>query len=85
MYSFEAEPLQVHQKHQIKRGNGSSSSQVFAFKKQKKRNFIEIPPEVDIFEKKGRNEYFYVNRPQTPKYQPLLPKVDQDTQIDRLD
>lgn len=54
-------------------------------KRAKKRNYIEIPPEIDIFKKNGKEEYFYVDRPETPKYQPLAPKINKETQIERND
>ena len=37
---------------------------------------MEIPPEIDLFKKNPKEDYFYLDRPQTPQYIPLPAKID---------
>lgn len=52
-------------------------------KADKKLNYVEIAPSKSLSETK--NEYFYIDRPKTPKYVPMDPKIDKTTQIERRD
>lgn len=60
MFSFEAHP---HSSGPMGRKSIKSSVPKIMPQKNFKWNYIEIPTDTDIFDKKKQKEYFYVDRP----------------------
>ena len=84
MFSFKASPSKLKGNNANKtKGNKTNYLSTKNKKPSKQTNYIEIKPRDENLNYK--NEYFYVDRPETPVYVPLEKMKDQTTQIERRD